>query len=602
MSWLSLKSGIFAALLFEATVAVAQISPVVPENNALAVQDQARHLANLPAWKSLLHLHQNKPQIPNSKFLLTWTNFSPEAELHAMLSMLNSEGQLAACRFPARTLWLQTQLQLPNLDTEQCPEIKEFVSKAPFETLELVFADESVIQPASILGHSFLKLSGDRQGQHYQHAVSFYTQADTINLPKLLWESLVSGKEGLFSLTPYALEERKYLEDEQRNLWHYEIFTTPLERALIRNHLFELKNSELTYYFHRYNCATVLRNILGLVGDLPPAPTGWSTPKDIVKDLHAAGRVRSTHVQLADSWLVTQLTSNLPDLQTIRSELLNQQPRRQWPDSRWTDEQIAGLQAYNRWLRHKGNISSEAFAGNLEALTQKIETSRQINLNVNAAQNPNSSSGETLWRTEWRQTGTNASTLIQWVPASHALMQAHGQSSAETEMILLSPTLSLDTQGNARLEEFQIFSMKSLIPWDPLLRSWSTQTSIGYGSVTGQPDDQKSAYATFELGLTTRQGNLDFFAVAGPGIRSPSDKKLPFFLRTDMGLLWRHGELAKSRLTWTQWVQSSDHAKKIELEQRWYIKRSWDAGWKCSNFWQSTVRVRSLALLLTYAF
>ena len=581
---------------------MAQVLPSITETNESQNHAQIQRLAHLPAWESLLHLHRNEPQIANSNFLLSWPHFSVEAELKAMLALLHSEGQIAACRFPARTLWLQNQMHLPNIDTEKCPEIEEFVSKAPFEKLELVFADESVTQPASILGHSFLKISGMRQGRISEHAVSFYTHAESINLPKLLWESLVTGKQGLFSLTPYELEENKYQVVEQRNLWQYEILTTPQERALIRNHLFELKNSQLTYFFHRYNCATVLRNILGLGGELPPAPFGWSTPKDVVKDLHTSGRVVNTQVHLADSWLVAQMTTNTPDLEGIRSSLLNQSTNPRGPDPAWVAENGTALQAYNRLLRHKGQISAEAYARNLTLLTTQADKSNQVALLVDPAQNPVLSNGETHLRSEWRQTGSTARTLFQWIPVSHTLMQAQGPGRAETELILLSPTVSLDAHRQARLEEFQVFAMKSLIPWDPLLRPWSTQTLIGYGPLTGHPNDRRSANASLELGITTRQGNLDLFAIAGPGLKTPSEKTQPFFIRADMGILWRHGDKAKSRLTLTHWIQNSGQPGKLELEQSWFLKRGWDVGWRYGTFWQSSSNIRSLALSLAHSF
>lgn len=581
---------------------MAQMAPLKTETNESQIHAQAQRLAHLPVWKSLLHLHRGEPQIANANFLLSWPHFSPEAELKAMLELLHSEGQTAACRFPARTLWLQNQIQLPNLDTEKCPDIAEFVSKAPFEKLELVFADESVTQPASILGHSFLKISGYRQGRIREHAVSFYTHAETINLPKLLWESLVTGKEGLFSLTPYDQEENKYLVNEQRNLWQYEILTTPQERALIRNHLFELKNSQLSYFFHRYNCATVLRNILGLVGELPPAPFGWSTPKDVVKDLHVSGRVVNTQVHLADSWLVAQMSNNRQDLEVIRSGLLTQSADPLRPDPNWVTENVTALRAYNRWLRHKGQISAEAYERNEKSLTPQTDKSNQIALQVDPAQNPVLSNGETHLRTEWRQTGPYARTLFQWIPVSHTLMQAQGQGRAETELILLSPTVSLDAHGQARLEEFQVFAMRSLIPWSPLLRPWSSQTLIGYGSLTGHPNDRRSAYASLELGITARQGNMDLFAIAGPGLRTPSEKVQPFFLRSDIGILWRHGDKAKSRLTWTHWIQNSGQPGKLEMEQSWFLKRGWDVGWRYGTFRQPLANIRSLALTLAHSF
>lgn len=566
----------------------------------MTVEEQrvARH----PVWSSLLHLQDGVPQIKDRKFLLSWPDFTPEAELGATLELLKDGGLAAVCRFPARALWLQGQLALPVADTEQCPEIAEFVAKAPFDTLELVFADESVTQPASILGHSFLRIAGERQGQTVEHAVSFYTHAETLNLPKLLWESLVTGKDGMFSLTPYADEERRYLEEEQRNLWRYAVRTTPSQRALIRNHLFELKNSKLTYFFHRYNCATVLRNIVGLSGDLSPTAGWWTTPKDLAKDFHAAGRIENTQVHLADAWLVAKLASELPDKADIRAAMLAPPAASNWPRKDWGAGQVTALQAYNRWLRQKGKIGPGAYTSNATALGSGEASGSGTSFRIDAAQDPILSEGDSHWRTEWRRTGAEQKLLLQWTPAAHALMQPHDRASAETEMLLLSPTLSVDRDQRVRIEEFQLFSMKSLVPWEPLLRSWSTQTLIGYGSLTGHPLDSRSMQATLQLGWTLRQGALDLFALSGPALRSHSLNSLSAYLRTDVGGLWRHGGVAKSRLTWSSWAGANEGAHKLEFDQAWFLRPNWLAGWRYSDTRQFMSHARSLGVYLLHSF
>lgn len=581
---------------------LASAATAEPLHETFESQAQQLGLAQHPTWKSLLHLQQDKPQINDRQFLLSWPAFSPEAELRATLALVSREGQIAACRFPARVLWLQSKLPLTGIDTSSCPEIQEFQAKAPFDKLELVFADESVTQPASILGHSFLRISGEREGRSIDHAISFYTHAETMNLPKLLWESLVTGKEGLFSLSPYTQEERKYLEEDQRNLWRYEIRTTPFERALIRNHFFELKHSQLTYFFHRYNCATVLRNILGIGGQLPPSTKLWNTPKDVVKDLHAAGQIQNTEVQLADSWLVTHLTADLPRAAEVHRNFRDSHLASQWSAEGLHSEQLIGLEAYHRWLHHTGKIGIDTYAINTSKLARHRHKEDSLGLHVDDGQNPRLSNGESHWRAELQRTESSEKILLKWTPASHALMQSHHRASAETELVLLSPTMSIDRQRQIRVEAFDIFSMKSLIPWDPLLRSWSSQTFIGYGSLTGHPHDRRTAHASLQFGLTSRRGAIDLFAVTGPGLRTPSAENSSYFMRTDFGGLWRHGDTGKTRLAWTHWASGSNTTWKRELEQSWFLSKTWHAGWRYSDALQRSSRSRSLGVSLIHIF
>jgi hypothetical protein len=597
------KSGLIAALFFWITTspawAQADQHTAVDTLPTLTLQQS---LARDPVWHALLHLQQGLPQIADTKFLLSWPKFSSEAELRATLELITATPQTAACRFPARTLWLQSRMELPDLDTSLCPEIQEFIQKAPFDRLELVFADESVTQPASVLGHSFLKISGPRNEQAIDHAVSFYTHAETFNLPKLLWDSLITGKAGLFSLTPYAQEENKYIEDEQRNIWRYEVRTTAFERALIRNHLFELKNSHLTYFFHRYNCATVLHNILALTGDLPIKSKWWITPKDVVKDLQAANRIANVNVSLADTWLIANLTAALPNMTRTRQQLIEGLTRQGGEVASGDQQQLEALHAYNRWLKRQGKISETIYRNNVDQLTNAAGTTDAPSLKVSETLDPRSTQGETHWRTSWLRSGGQNQLQLQWIPVSHTLMQSHSHTSAETEMVLLSPTISLLKNESLRMQEFQIFSMKSLIPWNSWLRRWSTQTLISYGSMTGHPLDPRSLHATLQLGATSRHGPLDLFAVAGPGLSTQTSGATNGVWRTDIGLLWRHEDLGKSRLTLTHWERGLHNAKKFEIEQSWFHKRDWLLSWKFSNVEQLASRHRGTGVSLMRTF
>ena len=268
------KSG--SAAFFALLIGLSNSQAQGLDRSSFAQKINASQLAKHPTWEALLHLDANQPQIKDPSFLLSDSTFSANAELLATLNFLYGAKTDAVCRFPARYLWLKDQLNLPALPLEKCADWVELSTRAPLDTLSLAFVSESVSLPASMMGHSFIKLAGHKfNGEYVEHAISFYTPAETYNLPKLYWESMVSGKDGVFALAPYQEVIKKYLDEEKRNVWTYDLDTSVNDRLLIQAHLLELKQTTLLYWFHSYNCATLLRNLIGITGRLSPNTQWW---------------------------------------------------------------------------------------------------------------------------------------------------------------------------------------------------------------------------------------------------------------------------------------------------------------------------------------
>lgn len=186
-----------------------------------------------------------------------------------------------------------------------CSDLQEFFARAPADRLDLMFASEGLSQPATMIGHSFLRLTGQRaNGEEVEHGVTFFTEAGGYNLPKLLVERMVLGKPGFFALSPFKEEWGRYLLSEQRALWSYTLKLDQDQIRLIQMHLQELKQVQLTYFFQSYNCATLLQHVLGLSGQLPPHQNWWSTPKDVVQAAAEAGLIESVSVEQPDQVLL----------------------------------------------------------------------------------------------------------------------------------------------------------------------------------------------------------------------------------------------------------------------------------------------------------
>ncbi|MDQ7002143.1 MAG: DUF4105 domain-containing protein, partial [Ghiorsea sp.] len=140
-------------------------------------------LSQSKEWHALLHLKNNQFLIKDTHFFLSKGSRDPLKELKATMQAFKSQPASLAdehpiCRFPARFSWLKKQLnfQADAYPKPNCRQYKTFLRKAPVQDISLVFASANVSSPISMMGHSFLKLSGQTsQGRYTEHAVTFYT-------------------------------------------------------------------------------------------------------------------------------------------------------------------------------------------------------------------------------------------------------------------------------------------------------------------------------------------------------------------------------------------------------------------------------------------
>lgn len=486
--------------------------------------EEAKRAAD-PMWHALLHLQAGQPQIQDPGFLLAagpgWT---PLRELRATLDLLAAD-PAARCRFPARARWLQVPDEDAGGSRIRCAELQEFLARAPATRIALVFAAENVRQPASIMGHLFLKLEGQTAaGASVSHAVSFFTDADDLNLPRLLYESLVTGKPGYFTLSPYVEAEQQYLVREQRSLWIYSLRLSPAERELLLLHLHELRQTRLTYFFQGYNCATLLKHVLALSRpDLLKRRDPWTTPKDVLKHADAMGLIDEVETLAPPSWRIRELVDALPaaDLARARREVLGDMPPA--ADAVPDAASFLGLklqQAYAEALALQRPAARGAWSGRA-AQRQEVLQSRYADYRIDLApaKDPRVSPGDTQYGLGLEGGPQGWDLRLDLLPISHRRVDWQPAAAVETSLALLEFGLRqpLDRRGGPRLRRLGLYAMESLLPWDPLVGGLSGRFHMAL-------DDEDPAVARPRLhgvlggaiGLSARlHRDLDVYGLLG---------------------------------------------------------------------------------------
>lgn len=275
MSWLGLA---LAVTTTTATTAAAP-SPDLGYLEQLLVVARDADLPADPTWRALLHYEptlfggQRSTADAPDFFADPHGADDPAAELEATLAsffappVVETEAlQHPQCRFRARYQWLATALRFDpaRLPAQPCARFEWWRQTIDAERVTLVFAAAYLNNPASMFGHTFLRLDRQKGGAHdlLAYTVNF-AAIPTSNNPLVYTAlGLTGGFPGVYSTLPYYLKVKEYSSLEHRDLWEYPLTFTEAERARLVAHLWELGNVHFDYWYLDENCSYQLLSLL----------------------------------------------------------------------------------------------------------------------------------------------------------------------------------------------------------------------------------------------------------------------------------------------------------------------------------------------------
>lgn len=327
-------------------------------------QVQADNLAQHTTWrrllyflddkKSLLGQKKSKSLVDNADFFLSDNGQQDSAaELDAMLVALAQELTTPAmgnghntqtnnnavwCRFPARVQWLRDTLNIDatNIDATRlsadCPELDAWMAKLAPEQLSVMFAQEYLDNPLSAFAHTLLRIDSPISAADSTQIHHAYALNDTVagnpadNFVIYAIKSMTGIYNNVIEIEPYPEKLAKYLKDDERDTWTYQLALTPAEVQQIMYHVWETKDLALPYYFTTDNCASEILRLIDVVrpqqhllSQLPYAVI----PSDLIQLLADNELLASTDYTPADS---TVRQAQLNDAKQVRAQLGYQKP------------------------------------------------------------------------------------------------------------------------------------------------------------------------------------------------------------------------------------------------------------------------------------
>ncbi len=207
-------------------------------------------------------MNGDESEIDDDKFFFAKDGHdNPKSELLATLDAFFSDevkdDNSSICKFPARYFWLKEELHATEFPTATCKEYDKIFKRVDPKSTTLVFPAAHINSPASMFGHTFLRINSSYNSKLLSYAINYAANADADKENGVVFaiKGLVGGYYGRYSLLPYYEKLKEYRDSEQRDIWEYDLDLTQEETVAMFRHIWELNGTNSFYYFFTENCS-----------------------------------------------------------------------------------------------------------------------------------------------------------------------------------------------------------------------------------------------------------------------------------------------------------------------------------------------------------
>lgn len=232
-----------------------------------------KKLSSSPTWLKLLHLEKKLKRFGAYQSAIQEEGFfihpnaehDPDQELAATLTAMSapvaSINQHVRCLYPARVRWIESTLGISNdFDLKKhCPQYAQWRFEKRATSISVILASGYLGNPASYYGHTFVKFNSDvsNASKDLMNMTVNYGAINTKSDHPVLYivKSMLGGYDAAFSKINFYHHEQVYNENENRDLWDFELNLSQSEVDFIVDHAWEIMEKKYTYYFFKENCA-----------------------------------------------------------------------------------------------------------------------------------------------------------------------------------------------------------------------------------------------------------------------------------------------------------------------------------------------------------
>jgi len=528
------------AICFNRLPAFAADGEPDPYLNSLVQEALKQDLAGKRYWLLLGHykktaLGNYESQEDGPAFFNSQTGKTdPSAELVATLkSFFTPPGRLKAgeehpqCNFPARYKWLKTQLAFDpvRLPDQRCERLESWLKDLNPEKITLIFASHYMNNPASMFGHTLLRIDKKREGPEQKlldYGVNYSAAADSDNPFVYVFKGMFGGFKGVFSLFPYYVKVQEYNNLENRDLWEYELSFTDDQMNYFLLHLWELGGNYFDYYYFQENCSYHILSLLEIANPdlhLTDPFLFQVIPADTVKVVsHQDGLISKRIYRPSLLSQMNQKRLRMSDQQNRIFNHLIKDPFLVEKDeftSLTVPERALILDAYLDYAQYR-NMKRERTASAIDPTTRRILLERSkldyrpddSPATIRFSTPPELGHGSAQIGLGFGRNGHERFEEISVRPAYHDLLADDTGYGKDSQILFMDLTARrYNDSKKTKIDSFKLIDIVSLTPYDPLFNKKSWKLSIGVDTIRDLDCDYcNSLKGNYGLGMSFKPG------------------------------------------------------------------------------------------------
>lgn len=399
------------------------------------------------------------------------------------------------CRFIARYTWLKEKLgidesKLPELS---CPKLVETLAEINPTSAVLVFPSSNISGPASMFGHTLIRINSGFQSDLMSHAVTYAAFANDLNGFVYAFKGTFGYYKGYFSVLPYYEKVKEYDDMEHRDIWEYYLDLSKDEVVKMFYHIWELKDIYSYYYYFDENCSY---NLLFLLEAARPSARltevlkPWIIPMDTVRAIREAKLIREVKYRPSRATRIKAIASATESRhQDIALNLVNGTINAQaWTEPNMADKdkiKVLDLSAeYLQYMYSRKEIPKDEYQKRfLAILNERSNSKSPDNLAYSIPQPPQPEDGHLSSKFSLG-TGYLKSSLfstINWRATYHDLIDPADGFSEGSQINFFDITgRYYFKEDKLRLQSLYLLDIVSLSPRDRYFHPYSWQVQVGF--------------------------------------------------------------------------------------------------------------------------
>jgi hypothetical protein len=267
----------------------------VKERKLWQEQNWQKLLFYTPTWFGSKQGIFDSPQFYNAKNGKHSLEDELEATLRAFflaVSDFENPNFHPQCAFPARFRWLEKVLEIDKTKLPQppCEDLATWIGMNQYQRISLVFSSYYPNNPASMFGHTFLRLhrslEDDSEASLLDASINYSAYPTTENPILYPLMGMTGFFPGRYQLLPYYVKVQQYNNSESRDLWEYELNVSKEQIDTMLLSLWEIGNNWAGYYYFDDNCSAILLTMIEAMRpelELKSQFRSWVIPADTVR-------------------------------------------------------------------------------------------------------------------------------------------------------------------------------------------------------------------------------------------------------------------------------------------------------------------------------